>query len=259
MEIKSRLHIASFSENYISAIKKYGTGLEINHTCISEALNPDKENRRSLMTQIENDISDSCASQLILHGPFTEIIPAGIDSLIRNAGAQRLNQAYEIVKAFDIKKMVVHNGWIPFMYFKSWQAEKGAQFWEAFMADKPDDFNISIENVLEDEPYMMADMMSRIYDERIGLCLDIGHANAKTDKKYSVEKWIEVLGKHITHLHLHNNNGFDDQHRAFGEGTLNMVSIFKAIDEFCPPTATFTIESHDCLSCLEWLEARGYI
>lgn len=259
MEIKSRLHIASFSENYISAIKKYGIGMEINHTCISEALSPDKESRRSLLSQIKNDISDSCASHLVLHGPFTEIIPAGIDPLIRSAGMKRLNQAYEIAEALNIKKMVVHNGWIPFMYFKSWQAEKGAQFWESFMADKPDDFSIAVENVLEDEPYMLADMMSRISDDRIGLCLDTGHANAKTDKKYSVENWLEVLGRHITHLHLHNNNGCDDEHRAFGKGTLDMDNILKTIDDCCPKSATLTIEAHDCLSCMEWLKAHNYI
>ncbi|MFR8854973.1 MAG: hypothetical protein ACLVHQ_08755 [Oscillospiraceae bacterium] len=94
--------------------------------------------------------------------------------------------------------MVVHNGWLPFIYFKEWQSENGALFWQDFMADKPEDFSIYIENVLEDEPYMMKDMMSRITDDRIKICLDTGHANAMTSEDISVEKWIEVLSLHRT-------------------------------------------------------------
>lgn len=52
------------------------------------------------------------------------------------------------------------------------------------MASKPADFRLYIENVLEDEPFMLTNMMKKISDPRIGLCLDTGHANAMTDKTF---------------------------------------------------------------------------
>lgn len=258
--MKNRLFIATFSENALNVAKDFGVGLEINHTCISEELDP--SNRRNLLAQIRKDIAAagvSDSSGLFLHGPFTEIHPAAIDYRARQMAMERLNEAYEVAAALGINRMVVHTGWIPFIYFKSWQAEKGAEFWQRFMSDKPSDFHIYVENVLDDEPYMLLDMMKRIDNPHIKLCLDTGHANATTSPELPVEKWIEVLGPHIGHFHLHNNDGTGDSHSAFDCGSMDMNSIFSAIGAFCDADVTLTIEARDARSCLEWLKRSDYI
>ena len=258
--MKNKLFIATFSEDALKVAKDFGVGLEINHTCISEELDP--SNRRNLLAQIRKDIAAAGVSDpsgLFLHGPFTEIHPAAIDYRARRMGMERLNEAYEVSAALGINRMVVHTGWIPFIYFKSWQTEKGAEFWQKFMSDKPSDFHIYVENVLEDEPYMLLDLMKRIDNPSIKLCLDTGHANATTSPELPVEKWIEVLGSHIAHLHLHNNDGSGDSHNAFDCGSMDMNSIFSAIDAFCDADVTLTIEARDARTCLEWLKRSNYI
>lgn len=258
--MRNKLFIATFSEDALNVAKDFGVGLEINHTCISEDL--DSSNRRNLLEQIREDIAAAGVSEpsgLFLHGPFTEIHPAAIDYRARQLGMERLNEAYEAAAALGINRMVVHTGWLPFIYFKGWQAEKGAEFWQKFMSDKPSDFRIYVENVLEDEPYMMLDMMRQIDHPAIKLCLDIGHANATTPPELPVEKWIEVLGTHIGHFHLHNNDGTGDSHSAFDRGSMDMNSIFSAIDDFCEDDVTLTIEARDARACLEWLHSRKYI
>ncbi len=257
--LRNRLYVCSFSNHFIEAIKTYNLGMEINHTCISECLDEDLETRSHLLKEIQKDIDLSMPKNLILHGPFTEIYPAGIDYRARAFGMERLNQAYEVATHFNINRMVVHTGWMPQLYFKSWQAEKGAIFWKKFMEDKPKDFNILIENVLEDEPYMLREMMEIISDPRIKLCLDVGHANATTVKDLKVENWIEVLAPYIDHFHLHNNDGTRDAHHPFTLGTLNFHSIMDCIGRFCNNKVTFTIESGECLPCLKWLHANKYI
>lgn len=258
--MKNRLFIATFSEDALNVAKDFGVGLEINHTCISEELDP--SNRRNLLAQIRKDIAAAGVSDpsgLFLHGPFTEIHPAAIDYRARQMGMERLNEAYEVAAALGINRMVVHTGWIPFIYFKSWQAEKGAEFWQRFMSDKPSDFHIYVENVLDDEPYMLLDMMKRIDNPSIKLCLDTGHANATTSPELPVEKWIEVLGSHIGHFHLHNNDGTGDSHNAFDCGSMDMNSIFSAIGAFCDADVTLAIEARDARACLEWLKRSDYI
>ena len=261
-KIKDKLYVATFSEDALRLARKYGVGLEINHTCISEELDPKR--RKEFLAQIETDIKaagiiEPSESSLVLHGPFTEIHPAAIDYRARELGMERLGQAYEVAETLGVKKMIVHTGWLPFIYFKEWQAEKGAEFWQRFMDGKPDDFVICIENVLEDEPFMMRDMMERIEDPRIKLCLDVGHANAMRQAGVPVEKWIEVLAPYIGHFHLHNNDGTGDSHSAFDKGTMDMVQILELIDRQCDPNVTLTIEARDASSCLEWLADRGYI
>ncbi len=259
MDFKEKLYVATFSQNYKQAISRYGIGMEINHTCISESLDGESNGHLSLIKEITDDINQTGANRLIIHGPFTEIYPAAIDHKARELGMIRLNQAYCVALKLGVNKMVVHSGWLPFIYFKTWQAEKGAAFWRSFMEDKPQDFTICVENVLEDEPFMLLDLMKQTDDPRIRLCLDVGHANAMTEKSITVEKWIEILGPYISHFHLHNNDGTGDSHSAFDEGTMNMNSIFKTIDNFCPKSTTLTIEARDCLACLNWLGENGYI
>ena len=155
--------------------------------------------------------------------------------------------------------MVVHNGWLPFIYFKEWQAEKGAEFWMDYIEDKPADFRIYVENVLEDEPYMMADMMKNIDDPRIRLCLDVGHAHAVTSADIPVETWIEVLSPWLGHFHLHNNDGAGDQHNIFTEGTMDMDKILRTIQANCCKDVTFTIEAKEAVACAEWLKTQGWL
>lgn len=258
--MKNKLFIATFSEGALKVAKDFGVGLEINHTCISEELDP--SNRRNLLAQIRKDIAAAGVSDpsgLFLHGPFTEIHPAAIDYRARQLGMERLNEAYEVASALGINRMVVHTGWLPFIYFKSWQAEKGAAFWQEFLKDKASNFHIYVENVLEDEPYMLLDMMKQIDNPHIKLCLDTGHANATTSPELPVEKWIEVLGPHIGHFHLHNNDGTGDSHSAFDCGSMDMNSIFSAINKFCDDDVTLTIEARDARACLCWLDKNNYL
>ena len=52
--IKDKLYIATFQQDAEAVAAEYGLGLEINHTCISEDLDPDK--RRRLIDSISRDL-----------------------------------------------------------------------------------------------------------------------------------------------------------------------------------------------------------
>ncbi len=257
--IRDKLYVATFCEKYREAIKDYKVGMEINHTCISHLLDEEGDKRERLIGNIERDIKASEPTHVMIHGPFTEIIPAAIDHRFRELGMLRVNQAYDVAAHFGLKKMVVHTGWMPFMYFKSYQAEKGAEFWQEFMSDKPSDFILAVENVLDDEPEMIKEMMEKVTDPRVRLCLDVGHAHAMTVPEYKVLDWIRILGPYITHFHLHNNDGTGDQHRALGDGTLGMKETLLAIEDCCPEDVTYTIEARKAIESLDWLGDNGFI
>ena len=257
--MRNNIFIATFSYGAVDVIRKNQLNIEINHTCISEELNP--ENREKLLASIRRDIEETGTERVIVHGPFTEIIPAAIDGRARDFAKKRLEEAWEVCRAIGAEGMVVHTGWIPFMYFKEWQAEKGAAFWQEFMQDKPQDFRIFVENVLDDEPYMLANMMKQITDPRIGLCLDVGHALAAGHNAIPMEEWIRVLGPYLMHFHIHNNHGDRDAHGALSleDGVLDFNEVFGWIRQYCRPDVTFTIESRDCASAVKWLTENGYI
>ncbi|MCQ2551134.1 MAG: sugar phosphate isomerase/epimerase [Clostridia bacterium] len=250
--LRERLYIATFSKDALKVIKEEKLNIEVNDTCISE----DLDDTASLEKRIKDEVKSCEAKKVFIHGPFTEIHPAAIDHRIVEAGLVRLNEAYQVTK--DISKdMVVHSGYVPFIYIPVWQVEKSIEFWKRFMEDKPKDFHIYIENVLEDSPHMLKEIVRGVDDERVKICLDVGHANAMM-KDDDVYRWVEFLGKDIGHFHIHNNFKDGDSHLSLGEGSVDFEKLFDVIDKSCDDV-TFTIEDRDCIKSVKWLKERGYI
>ena len=195
-------------------------------------------------------------SQMIAHGPFTEIIPMAIDHMAAEYALRRLNQAYEGCRKLGVNRMVVHSGLMPDIYFPVWHVKKSTEFWKRFMEDKPADFCIFIENVLDPEPEALVEIAEKIDDPRVRLCLDVGHAHLKTEPAYDIFDWIRIQGPYLAHFHLHNNDRSSDQHAPVTEGTMDMEAVIAAIDEHCSPSATFTVESRECDGSVAWLLSK---
>lgn len=256
-QIRDRLYIATFSKEAVSVIGDYRLGIELNDLCISENL--DAEKVEQTIGLIEQEISEAKADRILIHGPFTEIVPASIDHRAVQLGLDRLDEAYDVCTRLGVNKLIAHSGYIPLLYFHQWHIEKSVPFWRGFLADKPEDFTLYIENVFEEEPTIMKELIQAIGDTRVKLCLDIGHANAMTAAKWQVTDWIRELGPYIGHFHLHNNTGERDDHDPIMEGTMDIAEIFTAIETFCPANVTMTIESRSCRSSVLWLKEKGYI
>ena len=123
--MRERLFIATFSGGALETIKENKLNIEINHTCISEAL--DDENRIRLLGEIRKDIEECGAQRVLVHGPFTEIIPAAIDYKAREFALERLEQSCQVAASVGAEAMIVHSGYIPFMYFKESGRRKNQQ------------------------------------------------------------------------------------------------------------------------------------
>lgn len=64
--------------------------------------------------------------------------------------------------------------------------------------------------------------------EVFGFCLDTGHANLLHHDLY---EFIKVMGKRITALHIHDNNGAHDQHMAPLTGTVAWERFCRGLKE----------------------------
>lgn len=116
-------------------------------------------------------------SSLWLHGPFAELIPCAIDPLARDVAMRRFRQALDAAQALGIRRMVFHGGFIPHVYFPEWYVEQSVWFWREFLRDVPADMTLALENVMEPSPETLVSIAAQIDDPRLGLCLDVGHAN----------------------------------------------------------------------------------
>ena len=216
--LKERFSIATMCGNWQSIAREFDLTIELDQYCQAE--NMDGERGSKVKAMVEKHISEFRPA--VFHAPFNELFPAAIDPKARALAMSRFNQAADLAMEFGVNMMVVHSGYVPFVYFKEWQVPRSIEFWTEFMEDKPDDFQIVIENVLDDGPYMLADIAKGVNDPRVGVCYDVGHSNIIS--KQSPEEWLDVLAPYLKHIHVHNNDGKKDLHKGFADGVINIES-----------------------------------
>ncbi len=242
---RENLYLSTIDSNAHNLAKQYGLGLEIAEFCT--AWNLDDE-----FPKTDREVREkmACSDRFVLHGPFNELFPCAIDRKVREVAAQRYRQTIEVSQAYGIRKMVLHAGYNTWLYFPCWFTEKSISFWQDFVAEIPDGMVICLENVLEEEPKMLADIIRTVDSPKIRMCLDVGHANAYS--KFSPIEWVRACGDIISHFHIHNNDGSWDTHSALDCGTIPMAELLETIDVCCPD-ASITLELTDSLPSLRWL------
>ncbi|MCR5788345.1 MAG: sugar phosphate isomerase/epimerase [Lachnospiraceae bacterium] len=153
-----------------------------------------------------------------LHGVFIDVNPASGDPLFRELSEKRCRQSMETAKAVGASNVIFHSSCFPVLrgaYLENW-ADVCADFYQG-LADAFD-LNIYIENSFDIDAEPIRQLMKRINDPRIGVCLDIGHANYS---RISLRQWFEELGEWIVYLHLSDNEGIYDDHLTLGRGTVD--------------------------------------
>ncbi len=252
-DYRDRIFLATFSENAPKTANRYGYGVEINDLCVSNWMNPDQIERtlRSITREIchcygvteEALAAGKLRRKVLMHGPFTELTPCAMDDMVIEHMRYRYRQAVEICGRFGIRDMVLHSGFLPLMYHKSWHLERSVKFWQSFSEELPEGFTVYVENVFEDEPYLLRDVVRETDRPNIRACLDVGHANAMGAADIPPEEWVRVLAPYLGHFHLHNNDGKDDLHRDVDDGTMDIKKVLDTIRETCAPEVTLTVES----------------
>lgn len=150
-----------------------------------------------------------------LHGAFIDVNPASGDMAQRSLSRRRCRESCALAVRLGAKNVVFHSSCFPFLrgaYLESW-ADSCAAFYRTLAETYQ--LQIHIENCLDPDPQPLAELMRRIADGRVGVCLDIGHAQFS---RTPLRGWFDALGEHISYLHLSDNHGLFDEHLPLGEG-----------------------------------------
>jgi len=252
--VKDRLYLATIAEDAAEAAREYGLGLEIAEFCTASNMDLNFGHWDNLVCE---KLRVAGADRCVFHAPFNELCPAAIDPLVLDVTKRRYRAAMELAQTYGARRMVVHSGFMPFVYFPEYFVERSVAFWTEFLASVPPDFTLHLENVLESEPDMLVDIVRQVGDRRLLLCLDTGHAEMMK-KGITLEEWLEKVLPHLGHAHLHNNDGTSDSHSALWDGLIDMEHVVKTILTCCPE-ATITIETRESYKSVQWLIARNFL
>ena len=243
----NRLYLSGIDGRAADLARENGLGLEIAAFCYA----PNLEDP-AVLSAVRADMAG--LHRFWLHAPFAELCPCAIDPLVRQVTARRYRQAIALARDLGVRQLVIHGGFVPQVYFPEWYVEQSVLFWRELLAELPPDMTIALENVMEPEPRLLADIARQVDDPR--LCLDVGHANTFVSRVPPLE-WVAPMAPWLRHVHLHNNAGHNDLHDPLGQGTLAMEQVLDTVLTLCP-AATFTLENQDCGPSLDWLRQHGY-
>ncbi len=232
------INLATIDEHAMELAEKYDLGIELDQFCTAMYMDPP-----------DFDVWDADARRFlprarVFHGPFNELSPCAIDPKVRVISMERYNQAFSLMQKYGLSKLVLHGGYIPMVYYREWYVEQSVIFWKEFLKDKPDDFTLCLENVMEPEPSFLVQIAAEVDDPRCRLCLDTGHANTGRVSTVPITKWVREFSPYLAHVHLHNNDGEWDWHKNLAEGTIPMKEVLNLLDELAP-SASFTFENID--------------
>ena len=247
----SRFYLSTISADAAGTARRYGLGLEIAEYCT--AYNMDER-----FSETDREVREKLAgiARVTLHAPFNELFPCAIDPRARALAADRFREAIALAKRYGAGKVIIHGGYNPKMYYPCWYTEQSVLFWKDFLREDPG-VDIVLENVLEEEPEYLLDIVRAADHPRLGLCLDIGHANAYS--AVPAVEWLERFAPYLRHFHLHNNDGSMDAHAPLDAGTIPMKELLEKALALCPG-ATFTLElPEDTARGALWLTENGFI
>lgn len=242
---RQRLYLSTIDAYAQDYARKYGLGLEIAEYCTAMNMDAgfaatDAAVRRKL---------DGIPRRM-LHGPFNELFPCAVDPRARLLAHDRYLQAIALARSYGIRRVVLHGGYQPYMYYPVWYTEQSILFWRDFLRELPQDTTVLLENVMEEGPDMLLTIVRGVDDPRLRLCLDVGHANVYS--QVTVPDWLEAWGPWTGHFHLHNNTGSRDSHSPLDQGTVPIRDLL-ARAEACAPAATYTLELTESESSLRFL------
>lgn len=251
MNFQNRLYLSTIADDACALAQQHKLGLELAQFCT--ASNMDDHFNEYGPAAVK---AMGSARRFVFHAPFNELCPAAIDPLVLTVTRQRYLQAVQLSYHLGISRLVVHTGYIPLIYHKSWMIQRSVAFWKALLTELPEDVTILLENVMEDGPDQQCAIVEAVDDPRLRLCLDVGHANAECSKT-PVADWITAMAPWLSHVHLHNNEGGWDLHQNLGDGQIPMEAVLHQLEDNCP-NVTYTIETMHAAPSIAFLMECGF-
>jgi sugar phosphate isomerase/epimerase len=159
--------------------------------------------------------------------------------------------------------VVIHNNYYNYCApIDVWRANTKA-FYRRFL-EETDGCNVRfhLENTLELDGELMAEIIDYIHSPRLDMCLDVGHVQGMAHSKMTPQEWIEHYGPIIGYAHLHNNYGQSDEHNNLTDGIIPMEQVLAAL-EINAPSAIWCLECGRCIAdirtSLDYLVALQYL
>ena len=199
-----------------------------------------------------SEVLDGWGMKRTVHAPFSDVNIGSFNDRLRRTSLEIIHETIELAAELDALSVTIHPGHCSPVSVKNrreyleihrkslrkiseWGIEYGIK--------------IGVENMPR-FPILDAQTCERLReildDVEIGVTFDVGHLNTTTGK---FERFLDLLGDRIVHVHLHDNSGDKDEHLALGDGTVPWAKVLPRL-----PKTTWALEVGDIESARRSLE-----
>ena len=195
-----------------------------------------------------------------LHGPFMDLSPGGVDRKVKEVTRDRLLKTIKLAHFFKPKMIVFHPGYERWKFdgnVKLW-LDSSLKTWRPLVKEAEEmGLTLAIENVFEETPEPIKNLLEEIDSPHFRFCFDTGHHNVFSKTPLSV--WMVALGRYLSEVHLHDNHKEMDEHLPVGEGGFDFNQFFALLSQY-KLNPLYTIEPHEEAHLRRGLEAaKKYI
>jgi len=260
--IKSRLYISDTGspEKIVNIIREGFYNVETQYFAMPENLIRDFEDNIIKFRRKKEELQ---IQKLIMHGPLFDLYVVSRDREIADISIRRYEQALYAARSLNIDKIVFHTQYntqlrLP-AYIKAWLDGTAEFFGKVLSLAGNKRITILIENMFEEDPDLIFELMEKVSSPNMGVCLDVGHVNVYS--KYPPSYWIRKLSPYLKYFHLSDNGGKVDEHLALGRGTVDFHEIFNSIEEegINPEFCIEMYSEKDHGESIEYLRGLGYL
>lgn len=187
---------------------------------------------------------------LTIHAPILDVHLGSLNRKIREVSQKEVRASLDLAKSLGVSLVVVHGApsiltmpggeWSRQTFQASPAEQQFVQMQQANLvavlqdlADHAPDVILAVENLvfpheMYRSPKEMWQLVSEVNRQNLGFTLDAGHALVSG---HAALDYLPVLGKWLTHVHLHDNCGVIDEHLPLGVGAFDHRGLLRALRE----------------------------
>lgn len=231
-------------EACLALADEYGFGIELMAFAYPDVLDGDWRGTVQRYQQLLTPVRGMRA----MHGPFMDMASGSPDKKINAVCDERFRHALRIAHELEVSIVVLHANFIASIhtleYRLGWQ-KRNIEFWGS-LAHYAEALGVTvaIENMWEFDPDIIGDVLKTVDHPCLRACLDVGHAHLYSDVPF--DTWLYTLKDYLIHMHINNNDGETDIHRALPNGVLNYPALLTRIRHLpVPPSLTLEMDTVD--------------
>lgn len=241
---------------HLDRLEREELGIEITLYDTEWLLNLD---RTAAVRRLGDELADR-GIDVSIHAPIFDLNPGSLDPVVRKHTRRCWERAIGVAGALGARRINFHTGYLPLLppsTFPGWLA-LSLEVWERTIELAGDaGMTLLLENMFEPTPRILLDLRDQLDERRVGFTLDVAHAHIYGSCGFDV--WWRELGGALEEVHLHDTDGFSDDHLPIGEGAVDWRATFESLYRHAP-AAVKVIEMpvEAAFKSLRRIEAGGY-